>query len=91
MVFWGGGNVATWQIVLMGIGMVIFWIVVVWLGLFLYRSATTNTPNSDAGQSSRRILDERLARGEVDADEYSMIRSALVEVPSTVAGPGSSR
>lgn len=59
--------------------LVLFWIFVVaaavWLVLTFARPATGS---GDAG-SARRILDERLARGELDVEEYRTRRTALDE------------
>jgi putative membrane protein len=91
MMFWDGGHVASWQIALMWVGMIAFWGVVVWFGYIFLRAATNGTPTPDEGQSARRILDGRLARGEVDADQYQLIRSALVEAPDNKVAVGSPR
>ena len=91
MLFWDGGRVASWQIALMWVGMIAFWGVVIWLGYIVFRAATKSSPTPDEGQSARRILDERLARGEVDADQYQLIRSALVEAADNKVSVGSPR
>lgn len=36
-------------------------------------------PTTDASRSAERILEERLARGEIDADEYHARRRAIGE------------
>jgi len=91
MLFWEGGHVASWQIALMSVGMIAFWGVVIWLGYIVIRAATSSSPTPDEGLSARRILDERLARGEVDADQYELIRSALAEAPDNKVSVGSPR
>jgi putative membrane protein len=91
MLFWDGGHVASWQIALMSVGMIAFWGVVIWLGYIFFKAATKSSPTPDEGQSARRILDERFARGEVDAGEYSKIRDALVETPDNKDSVGSPR
>ena len=91
MFFWNGGHAASWQIALMWVGMIAFWGVVIWLGYIVFGAATKSSPTPDEGQSARRILDERLARGEVDADQYQLIRSALVEAPDNKVLAGSPR
>lgn len=71
---WGG-----W--VVMMLSMVAFWGLVVFAVLALFRTGP-------AGRSGRRdpmeILDERFARGEIDADDYHARQDALRE-----ANPGS--
>ena len=91
MLFWDGGQVSSWQIAIMSVGMIAFWGVVVWLGYLVFRAATKSSPTPDEGQSARRILDERLARGEVDADQYQLIRSELDKAPVDKVSVGSPR
>ena len=61
-----------------GLVMVLFWIFViagiVWLVLTLSRSQTRER---DAGHDAVQILEERLARGEIDAEEFRTRRAAL--------------
>jgi putative membrane protein len=62
------------------LSMAAFWLVVVLLAIW----ATTRLfPAGDPPPSSQRILDERLARGELDLDEYRLLRDEL-----TAAGQG---
>jgi putative membrane protein len=77
----GGGHWGLW--VLMIVAMVVFWGALAWVIVTLVRhrvppagslSAPLSRPPSDA----LRILDERLARSEIDADEYKS-RRALIE------------
>jgi putative membrane protein len=91
MLFWNGNHVATWQIALMSVGMVAFWGAVIWLGYIFFKAATKSSPTPDEGQSARRILDERFARGEVDANEYSKIRSAIDGASGNKVAVGSPR
>jgi putative membrane protein len=57
-----------------------FWLVVVLVAIW----ATTRLfPAGDPPASARTILDERLARGELDVDEYRLLRDEL-----TAAGQG---
>ena len=62
-----------------GLFMVLFWVFViagiVWLVLTLTRSTTR--ANDDGRSSAVRILEERLARGEIDAEEFRTRRAAL--------------
>jgi putative membrane protein len=61
-----------------GLFMVLFWIFViagiVWLVLTLARRQPTSED-----RSARRILEERLARGEIDAEEFRVRRAAIEE------------
>jgi len=62
-----------------GLFMVLFWVFViagiVWLVLTLSRSTTR--ANDDGRSGAVRILEERLARGEIDAEEFRTRRVAL--------------
>ena len=68
---WGG-----W--VLMAVVMVAFWGLVV-AGVFaLFHSMRTDrTAPFDPDARAREILDERFARGEIDAEEYRLRRDEL--------------
>lgn len=63
----------------MVIGMVVFWGVVVWAVIAIFRSAQAST--TDGGTAAHRdpqdILDERFARGEIDESEYRARTDAL--------------
>lgn len=69
---------------MMGYGwifMLLFWIFVVagtaWLVLTLTRSQSSRGPMD--GESAQRILQERLARGEIDVEEFRARRAAMEE------------
>jgi putative membrane protein len=67
-------NVAPWWHWLSMAGV---WLVVVLVAIW----ATTRLfPAGDPSPSARRILDERLARGELDVDEYRLLRDELTAV-----------
>ena len=77
---WGG-----W--VLMALAMVVFWGLVIYALLALFRSAPTPGGGPDeAAADPRRILDERFARGEIELEEYQVRRDAMVEVTTTTSG-----
>jgi putative membrane protein len=74
---WGG-----W--VLMVLAMVVFWGLVVWAILALFRSGPTPGIGPDeAAADPRRILDERFARGEIELEEYQVCRDALLQITTT--------
>ncbi len=62
-----------------GLIMLLFWVFaiagIVWLVLALSRSQVRGGGES----SALRILEERLARGEIDADEFRTRRAAIEE------------
>jgi putative membrane protein len=75
MWYWGNG-MQWWGWLLMSIGMVAFWSLIIWAIWYLvttFGRQPTGLPSPDP----KRILDERLARGEIDADEYARLRGLL--------------
>ena len=79
---WGVGN---W--LLMGFGMLVFWVLVVAGLVWLVRATphrqavppppSLREPAGAARQSAREILDERYARGEIGDDDYRTRRDTL--------------
>jgi putative membrane protein len=69
---WGG-----W--LLMTLMMLIFWGAVVVAAIALWRSALRNQPSStpEARRDAIQLLDERLARGEIEPDDYTHRRQLL--------------
>jgi len=75
MMFWYGDGWAWWQMSLMWVGMVAFWGLLIWA---VYLLVTSSSPRAGQGQDDpRRILATRLARGEIDGDEYRRLRALL--------------
>lgn len=67
---WGYGGYGAWGVV-MGLLMILVWAgiaALIWTAL---------RPNRVAPSGARRILDERLARGEIDPAEYRQRLEAL--------------
>jgi len=75
MMFWYGGHWAFWQAGLMWVGMIAFWALLIW-GIYVLIHGTTRN-SKDHGGEARRILDERLARGEIGAEEYRRLRDMI--------------
>ena len=68
---WGG-----W--LLMTLVMVAFWALVIFGIVALFRGPVQPGPRrADGGGDAQRILDERFARGEIDAEEYHSRQSLL--------------
>ena len=80
MMFWYGGGWAFWQVALMWAFMIAFWGLVIWV---IYTLVVARRPGQGqrgeehGAGNGRRILDERLARGEIDTDEYQRLRDAM--------------
>jgi putative membrane protein len=82
MMFWYGGGWAWWQAGLMWLAMIAFWALLIWAIYALItgvtrRAAQQGGSEQDRGEAARAILDERLARGEIDAEEYRRLCDIL--------------
>ena len=77
MMFWYGGHWAFWQAGLMWVGMIAFWGLLIWGIYVLVRGTARRQSSEEHGSDARRILDERLARGEIDAAEYQRLRHTI--------------
>jgi putative membrane protein len=95
MMFWYGGGWAWWQAGLMWLAMIAFWALLIWAVYALVTGATRRDQPAQGGPplggDARRILDERLARGEIDAEEYRRLRDILGGGGRDTAGSGSAR
>jgi len=97
MMLWYGGHWPFWEVALMWVGMIAFWALLIWAIYALITSATrrpgARAPGDEhGGDPARRILDERLARGEIDTDEYLRLRDVLESGDDrSRAGRGSGR
>ena len=68
---WGG-----W--IMMTLAMVAFWSLVVFAVVAIFRTTTSSGSSQRSGnRDPMEILDERFARGEIDAEEYSQRRDLL--------------
>jgi putative membrane protein len=69
---WGSG---TW--VTMALMMLAFWAVIAVLVVYAVRTLGHRPAPGEPSDEARRILDARLARGEIDAEEYNHRRELL--------------
>ena len=79
MMFGYGSGWPVWGIALMGIGMLAFLAFLIWVAYALI-TGTSRRPGPDLDRqpgSAARILGERLARGEIDAEEYRRLRDLI--------------
>jgi putative membrane protein len=91
MMFGYGNNWAFWQLALMWIGMIAFWGILIW-GLYALITGTTRRPDQvHHGEDGRRILDQRLAKGEIDTEEYRRLRDLIADSDRTPVGAGDRR
>ena len=83
----GTGGWPVWAVALMWIGMLAFLGVLIWVGYTLMTNATRRSDQQRrdgggaherrSGADARGVLDERLARGEIDAAEYRRLRGLI--------------
>lgn len=79
MWYWGSG-VHWWGWLIGALLTVAFWMAVVWLGWYVITTFVRRPSGPPAPpDTAKQILDERLARGEIDAEEYRRLRDVLHE------------
>jgi putative membrane protein len=100
MMFWNGGGWPFWEVALMWVGMIAFWGLLIWAVFALVTNATRaggqgGRPGPPGpgdgdlrGDDPQRILGERLARGEIDIDEYRRLRDVLASGDARSAASG---
>ncbi len=71
------GSWSGWGVAGMTFGTVIFWALIIWAMYVLVTGASRRHVADHHGDSAGRILDERLARGDIDADEYQRLTDVL--------------
>jgi putative membrane protein len=77
MMFWYGGHWAIWQAGLMWVAMIAFWGLLIW-GIYVLISGRSLRPGGrNRGAEAMHILDERLASGEIDTEEYRRLRDLI--------------
>ena len=83
MMFGYGGGWPFWEVALMWVGMIAFWGLLIWAVYALVTSATRRPgpggQGEEHGGDAQRILDERLARGDIDAEEYQRLRGLIAD------------
>ena len=89
MWYWSGG-MHWWGWLLGTIGMIAFWGLIIWAVWYFVTGANRRPdPDRTSPGDAKRILDERLARGEIDTDEYRRLL-AVIRGDSVGAGNGQS-
>ena len=72
---WSDGDGWSWGWMFIGMVMMIgFWALVAWVIVTVVRRPDADRPSS---RDAQQILDERFARGELDAEEYRQRTDAL--------------
>jgi uncharacterized membrane protein len=78
-----GGGWPVWAVALMWIGMLAFLGVLIWIGYALMtrqhqqRRGDRGAQERGSGADARGVLDERLARGDINAAEYQKLRDLI--------------
>lgn len=77
MMYWdGNGTWHPWMAALMWLGMILFWAIVVFGVVWFVRSSGVSRQGPEA-PDPERILQERLARGEIDGEEFQRRRDLI--------------
>lgn len=81
MLFWYGNDTNVWTYILMGVSMVAFWALIIYWVLAPGRPDRSGTaPRATPEQ----VLAERLARGEIDPQQYHDLLATLRGGPRMV-------
>lgn len=76
MMGWYGDGVGWVGWIMMTLVMIIFWGSLILGGVALF-SGRRRSGSSDLGADPQRLLDERFARGDIDAEDYERRRGLL--------------
>lgn len=79
MMFWYGNGMNGWGWFGMAAGMVLFWALLITAAVLIFRTLDRATERSarHGPAAPEQILGERLARGEIDEEEYHRRLTAL--------------
>ncbi|MEU0112436.1 SHOCT domain-containing protein [Streptomyces bobili] len=84
--FWYGHDVSGWGWFAMSASMIVFWALIIAVGVLLFRAVNRPHEHTDTAatpQTPEQILAERFARGEIDEEEYRRRLNALHAGPLT--------
>lgn len=87
MWYWSG-DMHWWGWFLGAFGMIVFWGLIIWGVWYLVSGSFRQGGGNAGGADARRILDERLARGEIGPDEYRHLRDVMEDRATSVPGGG---
>ncbi|MFF4209541.1 SHOCT domain-containing protein [Streptomyces sp. NPDC001796] len=99
MMFWYGHGMNGWGWFVMSIGTLLFWALLIILGVLLFRALVRPTPpggwhgtwqKTPPGSGPEQILAERYARGEIDDEEYHRRLATLRGSPADAGRPSAS-
>jgi putative membrane protein len=75
------GNWSDWHYDFVGVGVIIFFVLLMLVAVAVTRTSR-NSEERRIGETAREILDQRLARGEVNPEEYAHLRELMAEEPA---------
>lgn len=86
--FWYGHDFSGWGWFAMSASMVVFWALIITVGVLLFRAVNrplehTHTPATPRTPTPEQLLGERFARGEIDEEEYRRRLNTLRAGPFT--------
>ncbi|MGB8383434.1 MAG: SHOCT domain-containing protein [Dermatophilaceae bacterium] len=74
---WGNGYAMGWGMwLLIGLGTIGFWVLI---AVVVRALMTGNARSSTGGSDALQVLNDRLARGEIDIEEYQYRRRLIVD------------
>ncbi|MTE14287.1 SHOCT domain-containing protein [Nocardia aurantiaca] len=79
MMYWYGHDMSGWGYAWMGVGMLVFWAVLI-VGIALavrFAVSDRDRPGRYESPSPQELLAQRFARGEIDENEYTNRLAAL--------------
>ena len=84
MWYWGNGG--HWWAMLIGvIAMVAVWGVIIWAIWYFVTNVMRQPQQRTPSDNAKHILDERLAKGEIDAEEYARLLEVMRSDSARVA------
>jgi len=86
MMFWYGDHWAAWQVAFMGVVMIAVIGLLVLAFYTLIKSSNRAPDHEERGDDARRTLDQRLAKGEIDPDEYRRLCDLIAGKERTSVG-----
>jgi putative membrane protein len=74
---WNGNGWSFGDWALMGLMMLVFWGLVIGAIIAVVRGRAGTNPGTQSSSQAMHLLEERFARGEIDADEFAARRDLL--------------
>lgn len=93
MMWYSDNGMHWWGWLIGALAMLAFWVLIAWAIWYAVKSLSRRNDQAGPGRPSgtdglpadpKRILDERLARGEIDTEEYIRLRDLLAERSTSV-------